>query len=68
MLNRREVLTNSKSWLKRPAQRKSLKEALTEAEVANSRSLFSEKYLGQESPETEATGIFMVFDNLKLCI
>lgn len=49
MLNRREVLTNSKSQLKRPAQRKCLKEAITEAEEAISRTLFSEKYLDKMS-------------------
>ena len=38
MLNGRDVLTDSKSWLKRPAQRKSLKEAVSEAEEAISRS------------------------------
>lgn len=51
MLNRREVLTNSKSQLKRPAQRKCLKEAITEAEEAISRTLFSEKYLDKMSLE-----------------
>lgn len=67
MLNRREVLTNPKSWLKRPTQRKPLKEVTTEV-AAHSRALLSEKYLGQESPETGPTGIFIFSDNLKLYI
>lgn len=67
MLNRREVISNSKSWLKRPAQKKSLKEVITEEEVANSRSLSSEKYWEHKPPQTGATGIFIFSDNLKLC-
>lgn len=53
--------------VKRPAQRKFLKEVITEAEVANSRSLFFEKYLGQETPETVPLG-FLYFLSTLNCV